>query len=176
VSGGACPPGCTLCRLLRTLCILGAWNRTVRRQKAVRKGELLVEIAVGRHRRDLPLFSCSCILRRPHGSVEVFGAQRGLGRRLRLRQPSSCVCSQAAWPVQHPAALAPAAVGAADADLGPSAGRIGVTMVVGSYSAARAVMAACSEQILTACDVVIDDEQGLVAVVCLIVFVDLADK
>ena len=75
MSDGACPPDDMQCQTWYKLYISDVWNHT-KYWKISQKCEAWMEIAVGVARRDLPLFSFSCISHTPRASVEVGAAQR----------------------------------------------------------------------------------------------------
>ena len=78
MSVGACPLDDMQCQPWYKLYISDVWNRT-KYWGTSEKYEASMEIAVGVARRDLPLFSFSCISHTPHASVEVGAAQRVMG-------------------------------------------------------------------------------------------------
>jgi hypothetical protein len=78
VSDGACPLDDMQCQLWYKLYISDVWNHT-KYWRTSEKCEAWMEIAVGVARRDLPLFSSSCISHTPRASVEVGAAQRVMG-------------------------------------------------------------------------------------------------
>lgn len=78
MSDGACPLDDMQCQPWYKLYISDVWNRTKYWRRS-EKCEAGMEIAVGVARRDLPLFSSSCISHTPHASVEVGAAQRVMG-------------------------------------------------------------------------------------------------
>lgn len=109
MSVGVCPLGCTLCRRCCRLCILGAWNRTERREK----GEEIDDGNCRRchPRRDLPLFSCSCTSHRLHESASACVVQQELEHLLR-RLLVFCVCRMVGHSETGLAALAVVVVAA----------------------------------------------------------------
>ena len=92
-----------------------------------------MEIAVGVARRDLPLFSCSCIWHTPRASVEVGAAQRVMEHHPHFRPLFFFFFQNFEWVIWVAAVLVPAAVEVEGADWHPSVKRTVKRMVEGYY-------------------------------------------
>jgi len=82
-----------------------------------------MEIAVGVARRDLPLFSCSCISHTPRASVEVGVAQTVMGHHHHFRPLFFFFSQNFEWARRVVAVAVPVAVEVEDADWDPSVKR-----------------------------------------------------
>lgn len=93
-----------------------------------------MEIAVGVARRDLPLFSCSCIWHRPRVSDAACAAQRALGHLRQRRLPFFCAWWRAGLPETAVVGLA-VEVEAGGAERDPWAKQTKVVVTTGYGSA-----------------------------------------
>jgi hypothetical protein len=83
-----------------------------------------MEIAVGVARRDLPLFSCSCILHTPRASVEVGAAQRAMRHHHHFRPLFFSFFRNFEWVGRVGVVAVPVAAEVEGADWDPSVKRI----------------------------------------------------
>ena len=113
-----------------TSCALGMFGIALLKENESQECEGLMEIAVGVARRDLPLFSCSCISHTPRASVEVGAAQRVMGCLHHFHHLFFFFFRNFEWVRRAAAAAVPVAVEVAGADWDPSVKRT-VEMLVG---------------------------------------------